>query len=53
MKSPAVKSSVFATLSRFAKDCAGNVTIIPISAAGLDCAGLRRVDVTGLAAVAP
>lgn len=28
MKSPAVKSSIFATLSRFAKDCAGNATII-------------------------
>jgi hypothetical protein len=31
----------------------GNLTIIPLSAAGLDCAGLRRVDLTGLAEVAP
>jgi len=32
---------------------AGNLTILPLSAAGLDCAALRRVDLTGLAAVAP
>ncbi len=31
----------------------GNLTILPLSNAGLDCAGLRRVDLTGLAAVAP
>lgn len=31
----------------------GNLTIIPLSEAGLDCSGLRRVDLTGLAAVAP
>lgn len=31
----------------------GNLTIIPLSDAGLDCAALRRVDLTGLAAVAP
>jgi hypothetical protein len=31
----------------------GNLTIIPLSAEGLDCAGLRRVDLTGLAEVAP
>lgn len=31
----------------------GNLTIIPLSGAGLDCAALRRVDLTGLAAVAP
>ena len=31
---------------------AGNLTILPLSAAGLDCAALRRVDLTGLAAVA-
>jgi hypothetical protein len=32
---------------------AGNLTILPLAAGGLDCAGLRRVDLTGLAAVAP
>jgi hypothetical protein len=31
----------------------GNSTIIPINASGLDCAGLRRVDLTGLAEIAP
>lgn len=31
----------------------GNLTIIPLGADGLDCAGLRRVDLTGLAEVAP
>lgn len=31
----------------------GNLTIVPISEAGLDCQGLRRVALTGLAAVAP
>ena len=31
----------------------GNLTIIPLPDAGLDCAALRRVDLTGLAAVAP
>ena len=31
----------------------GNLTIVPISEVGLDCGGLRRVDLTGLAAVAP
>ncbi|MCZ8148411.1 MAG: esterase-like activity of phytase family protein, partial [Roseomonas sp.] len=31
----------------------GNLTIIPVVATGLDCAGLRRVDLTGLAEVAP
>jgi hypothetical protein len=31
----------------------GNLTIIPLSAAGLDCGALRRVDLTGLAEVAP
>jgi hypothetical protein len=31
----------------------GNLTIVPITESGLDCAGLRRVDLTGLAAVAP
>lgn len=31
----------------------GNLTIIPLSATGLDCAGLRRVDLTGLAEIAP
>ncbi len=42
MKSPVMKSSVFATLSRFAKDCAGNATVITglaaipiVAAAGL------------------
>jgi hypothetical protein len=32
---------------------AGNLTIVPLADAGLDCAGLRRVDLTGIAAVAP
>ncbi len=32
---------------------AGNLTILPLAAAGLDCTALRRVDLTGLAAVAP
>ncbi|NKC31828.1 esterase-like activity of phytase family protein [Falsiroseomonas selenitidurans] len=32
---------------------AGNLTLIPITEAGLDCAALRRVDLTGLAGVAP
>jgi len=32
---------------------AGNLTILPLTDAGLDCAGLRRVDLTGIAAVAP
>lgn len=31
----------------------GNLTTIPLTATGLDCAALRRVDLTGLAAVAP
>lgn len=31
----------------------GNLTILPLSDAGLDCAGMRRVDLTGLASVAP
>ena len=31
----------------------GNLTIIPLGAAGLDCAALRRVELTGLAAIAP
>lgn len=31
----------------------GNLTIIPLSAAGLDCGALRRVDLTGLAEIAP
>lgn len=31
----------------------GNLTIIPLSDAGLDCASLRRADLTGLATVAP
>jgi hypothetical protein len=31
----------------------GNLTILPLSEAGLDCSGARRVDLTGLAAVAP
>lgn len=31
----------------------GNLTIIPITAAGLECAALRRVDLTGLAEIAP
>ena len=31
----------------------GNLTIIPITADGLDCGALRRVDLTGLAEVAP
>lgn len=31
----------------------GNLTLIPITEAGLDCAALRRVDLTGIAAVAP
>lgn len=31
----------------------GNLTVIPVTAAGLDCGGLRRVDLTGLAEVAP
>lgn len=31
----------------------GNLTIVPLSEAGLDCAGMRHVDLTGLAAVAP
>ncbi len=30
----------------------GNLTIVPLSGDGLDCAGLRRVDLTGLALVA-
>ncbi|MDP2355677.1 MAG: esterase-like activity of phytase family protein [Beijerinckiaceae bacterium] len=30
----------------------GNLTIVPLSETGLDCAGLRRVDLTGLASVA-
>jgi len=32
---------------------AGNLTIIPLTAAGADCAAMRVVDLTGLAAVAP
>jgi len=32
---------------------AGNLTILPLAAGGLDCAAMRRVDLTGLAAVAP
>jgi hypothetical protein len=32
---------------------AGNLTILPLTAAGLDCAAARRVDLTGIAAVAP
>jgi hypothetical protein len=32
---------------------AGNLTILPLTEGGLDCAALRRVDLTGLAAVAP
>lgn len=32
---------------------AGYLAILPLSPSGLDCAGLRRVDLTGLAAVAP
>ena len=31
----------------------GNLTIIPLGATGLDCAALRRVDLGGLADVAP
>ncbi|WP_209443357.1 esterase-like activity of phytase family protein [Falsiroseomonas frigidaquae] len=31
----------------------GNLTTIPLTATGIDCAALRRVDLTGLAAVAP
>ncbi|MBU8539073.1 esterase-like activity of phytase family protein [Falsiroseomonas tokyonensis] len=31
----------------------GNLTTIPLTATGLDCAALRRVDLTGIAAVAP
>lgn len=31
----------------------GNLAIIPITAEGLDCAALRRVDLTGLAGIAP
>ncbi len=31
----------------------GNLTIIPLNDGGLVCAGLQRVDLTGLAAVAP
>ena len=31
----------------------GNLTIIPLSEAGLDCNAIRRVDLTGLANVAP
>jgi hypothetical protein len=31
----------------------GNLTIVPITAAGLDCNAIRRVDLTGLAEVAP
>lgn len=31
----------------------GNLTIIPILSTGLDCAGLRRVELTGLAEIAP
>lgn len=31
----------------------GWLAILPLSAEGLDCAGLRRVDLTGLAEVAP
>lgn len=31
----------------------GNLTIIPLTADGLDCGGLRRVELTGLAEVAP
>ena len=31
----------------------GNLTILPLTNAGLDCAGLRRVDLTGVAGVAP
>ncbi len=31
----------------------GNLTIIPITPEGLDCAALRRVDLTGLAETAP
>jgi hypothetical protein len=31
----------------------GNLTIIPITAEGLDCSALRRVDLTGLAETAP
>ncbi len=32
---------------------AGNLTIVPLTAAGADCAGKRVVDLTGLATVAP
>jgi hypothetical protein len=31
----------------------GNLTIIPLSAEGLDCAARRQVDLTGLAGIAP
>jgi hypothetical protein len=31
----------------------GNLTIIPVTAGGLDCAALRRVDLTGLAGHVP
>lgn len=31
----------------------GNLTVIPLSATGLDCGALRRVDLAGLAEVAP
>lgn len=31
----------------------GNLSIVPITQTGLDCAALRQVDLTGLAAVAP
>lgn len=32
---------------------AGTLAIIPLAPAGIDCGGLRHVDLTGLAAVAP
>lgn len=32
---------------------AGNLTILPVNDAGLDCAGLRRVDLTGIAGYVP
>src|SRR5262249_15175885 len=31
----------------------GNLTIVPITPQGVDCAALRRVDLTGLAEIAP
>jgi hypothetical protein len=31
----------------------GNLTVVPLTANGVDCTGLRRIDLTGLAEIAP